>query len=207
MKILKDGRKGKKVNFSSEEAFIAFTKEGILTEVPRKLLSGDGSEESEEELASWIKNNNKFLNDFIDTLNFLNGEADNYDSSHLDEDIEKRELPPDYIVSQDIFVNAELGSSVEIKDSDIHGVGLFASKNIQEGEFIHYTHVYHHTLKGWAALQPNYKYNHSFKDNCEVVEGNRCMKLIAIKAIKKGEELLANYADNDKLEQPAPEWY
>lgn len=208
MKILKVHRSGKKVFFDKEEAFVAFTKEGVSIDMPPKLqASGEGeSEEKIKEIEEWIAKKNPSLNDFLSVVEYLYGQ-DDYDSSHLNDNVDEREMPPDYIVSQDVFINASLGDGILLKESGIHEMGLFADRDIKKGEFIHHTHVHHYGLKRWVNLSPNYKYNHSSKnDNCEVIEGNRCMKMIALKDIKKGEELLVNYQNNVKLESADSEW-
>ena len=138
---------------------------------------------------------------------FYGKEGDGYDSSHLPDDDKEKETPPEYIISEKLLIKAELGESVSLADSDIHGVGLFASKDISKGEFLQYTHVYHQKIRWWLSLTPNYKYNHSpTENNCEVVEGNRCMKMIALRDIKKGEELLVDYSENDRLEDPKEDY-
>lgn len=115
---------------------------------------------------------------------------------------------------------SELGASVMLKDSDIQGVGLFAKQDIFEGDFLQYTHIYHPKYKDWVSLDPNYKYNHSVaSENCEVVMDERVLishngedvrtfafKLLALKNIPEGDELLVNYTKNKSLEQPEKEW-
>ena len=111
------------------------------------------------------------------------------------------------IATLSITMESELGELACLKDSDIQGVGLFAKQDIPEGSFIHYTHAYHPRYKDWINLTPNYKYNHSkTKENCEVVLDNKVMKMVALKDIYEGEELLVDYTKNEALEQPEKEW-
>lgn len=134
-----------------------------------------------------------------------------------------------------IKMPADLGESVVLNNSEIQGVGLFAKRNIIEGEFLQYTHFYHPKYKDWTSLDPNYKYNHSVEnENCEVVVDDyagityddpnwrdlrspaatsrtvcartSAFKLVALKNISEGEELLVNYTKNELLEQPEEEW-
>ena len=115
---------------------------------------------------------------------------------------------------------ADLGASVVLKHSMIQGVGLFAMQDISEGEFLQYTHIYNPKHKDWISLDPNYKYNHSASDeNCEVVMDEKVLisydgedvrtfafKLLALKNIPEGDELLVNYIKNESLEQPEKGW-
>lgn len=101
----------------------------------------------------------------------------------------------------------ELGELVCLKDSDIQGVGLFAKQDIPKGSFIHYTHAYRPIHKDWVNFTPNYKYNHSkTKENCEVVLDNEVMKMLTLRRIREGEELLVDYAKNETFEQPEKGW-
>ena len=111
------------------------------------------------------------------------------------------------IATSSIQMAATLGESVCLKDSDIQGVGLFAKEPIAKDSLIHYTHVYHDRYKEWVNLTPNYKYNHSkVKENCDVTEDGKIMKMTALRDIAEGEEILVDYTKNKILEQPEKEW-
>ena len=102
---------------------------------------------------------------------------------------------------------SDLGGAACLKDSDVHGVGLFAKQDISKDAFIHYTHTYHPRYKVWVNLVPNYKYNHSKKnENCEIIVENKVMEMVASRDIHAGEELLVDYTKNELLEQPQEEW-
>ena len=106
-----------------------------------------------------------------------------------------------------INMQSDLGELVCLKDSNIHGIGLFAKQNILKDTFIHYTHGYHRRYKDWINLVPNCKYNHSKEnENCEIVIEDKVIKMVASKDIREGEELLVDYTKNEILEQPQEEW-
>lgn len=83
--------------------------------------------------------------------------------------------------------------SLEILDSRIHGKGLFAAEDIDEG-------------RTWIAAFKNYKYacgrviNHSPNPNCKFVFNGDLVTCVATKKIKTGSELLVNYRDNVKTD-------
>ena len=103
-------------------------------------------------------------------------------------------------------VNGELGSKVECRPSDIHGVGLFAKVDIGENFDIHQTHVIH-PKHGVANIKPNNLYNHSSKSpNCEVVKVDNFYHLFSLRKIKAGEELLVDYGQHKEIESPKEGW-
>ena len=105
---------------------------------------------------------------------------------------------------------------IKVKKSELHGIGVFATKNIMEGEIIEecpillipikeeklldQTHLYNYyyewdknynvILLGFGSI-----YNHSYNANSEFNEDykNETMILTAIKDIKEGEEITVNY--------------
>ena len=106
-----------------------------------------------------------------------------------------------------INMQSDLGELVCLKDSGVHGIGLFAKQNILKDTLIHYTHIYHPRYKDWINLVPNCKYNHSKEnENCEIVTEDKAMKMVASKDISESEELLVDYTKNKILEQPQEEW-
>lgn len=102
-------------------------------------------------------------------------------------------------------VRGQLTSSVEERESDIHGTGLFAVKDIPKGKIIHRTHIM--SWLGWVNIIPNNKYNHSeTEDNCRIDTDEEFKRLVSIRDIKEGEELLVNYKKDADLEQPEKDW-
>ena len=78
-----------------------------------------------------------------------------------------------------------------IKDSDIHGLGLFAIEDINKNTTLGLTHLiigkktFRTPLGGFI--------NHSDSPNCEKIEKNNELYLNTIKNIKKNEELTVFY--------------
>jgi SET domain-containing protein len=103
----------------------------------------------------------------------------------------------------------------EVKESPIHGMGLFALCDIKEGSQLFETHIMDKDwvegmpkgLFSWINLLPNCMYNHSkTKFNCtSETEGNRKF-LVATRDIKKGDEILTDYTEDPDLEQPEDNW-
>ena len=108
-------------------------------------------------------------------------------------------------------IKSQLGKSVELAPSEIHGDGLFAKEDIDSGVVIHVTHVDDsegaQNPRAWICLTPNYKYNHSSEGaNCEIVTEGNTKGLKTLRAIKKGAELFVDYTKDKELEQPLPQW-
>ena len=102
-------------------------------------------------------------------------------------------------------VRGQLPSSVEQKDSSIHGKGLFATKDISAETVIHRTHIM--SWLGWVNIVPNSKYNHSEEEeNCRIDTDEEFKRLVSIRDIKQGEELLVDYKKDKDLEQPEKGW-
>ena len=102
----------------------------------------------------------------------------------------------------------------EVKESPIHGNGLFALCDIEQGVALFETHIMEPAPDGvpkewisWNNLIPNCMYNHSkTKANCiSETDGNRKILVTKIN-IKAGEELLADYTKDPDNEQPTKGW-
>jgi len=112
----------------------------------------------------------------------------------------------------------------EVKESPIHGNGLFALYDIKQGVWLFETHILDsgwvdsmpknaiikHSKKIpflWINLNPHCMYNHSETEaNCvSQTEGKRKI-LVAKRDIKVGEELLVDYTKDPDLEQPREIW-
>ena len=78
-----------------------------------------------------------------------------------------------------------------IKDSDIHGLGVFAIEDIDKNTILGLTHLiigkktFRTPLGGFI--------NHNDSPNCEKIEKNNELYLNTIKNIKKNEELTVFY--------------
>lgn len=93
-----------------------------------------------------------------------------------------------------------LPESLTIKESEIEGLGLFATEEIQELEYLGITHVFNHKFEDSMIRTPLGGFiNHSENPNCIikrdagagfVLEVNM---LHTIRDIKPGEELTVTY--------------
>ncbi len=99
----------------------------------------------------------------------------------------------------------------KLKDSNVHGKGIFTTKDIEKDVTLFNTHIQTQTPgsqhEEWVNLSPNYLYNHSRANaNCvSVTEGNFKV-LVTIREIKEGEEILIDYSKDEDLEQPQTDW-
>jgi hypothetical protein len=84
-----------------------------------------------------------------------------------------------------------LECSVEIKPSEIHGVGMFATKDFLDGEYIGPARI-----NGMRTPAGAYS-NHSSKPNSKfVMKRNGDVEVFATSVIRKGEEILSDYYFN-----------
>ena len=112
-------------------------------------------------------------------------------------------------------VQGELNESLELKESPVHGVGLFALQDIPKATTLHSTHVYLKSKNflgqetGWINIGPNNLANHSKKnENCRITQKDNFKELVTTSDIKAGQELFVDYTkDQDKgFEQPQEDW-
>jgi len=83
---------------------------------------------------------------------------------------------------------------VTIKQSEIEGLGLFATDNIDANHVIGITHVRDPRFEdGYIRTPLGGFFNHSEKPNCKVVYDNEYIRLVTLREIKAGEELTAKY--------------
>jgi len=119
------------------------------------------------------------------------------------------------------MVKSYISPKIQIKKSDIHGIGMFSTKSISKGEivFIHGGHIvtkdklfYSSTISSYLPIDDNFfigavnkkeeKYiellvNHSCDPNCGI-RGE--ITFVALKNIISGEELTIDYATVDNEE-------
>ena len=90
-----------------------------------------------------------------------------------------------------------LPDSLTIKDSSIHGLGIFATCDIPEKTDLGIAHV---RMVEWLGFPQGYCrtplggfYNHSDTPNCTLVDTGVWKRLVTSKDIKKGEEITCKY--------------
>ena len=88
-----------------------------------------------------------------------------------------------------------LPNNLTIKESEIHGLGLFATEHIDEGIILGVTHVKDGRFEnGYIRTPLGGFFNHSENPNCEAVPiGKDFLVLKTIKPIDSGQELVATY--------------
>tara|TARA_B100000131_G_scaffold202387_1_gene194380 strand:+ start:266 stop:589 length:324 start_codon:yes stop_codon:yes gene_type:complete len=87
-----------------------------------------------------------------------------------------------------------LPEEVTIKNSKIHGLGLFATCDLEENHEFGITHISNSNFQdGYARTPLGGFFNHSEDPNCEAYIWGDFIKLRSIREIKEGEELTASY--------------
>lgn len=87
-----------------------------------------------------------------------------------------------------------LPKGLTIKDSSVHGLGLFATQDIVKGVELGITHVYNDKFENDYIRTPLGGFiNHSDNPNAQLLSVGGVMRLTTIKFIKKGDELFTKY--------------
>ena len=107
-------------------------------------------------------------------------------------------------------------SKCRLEQSNVHGIGIFATEDIKENNSLFSTHMqtqvpetYGECCQSgeWVNLSPNYLYNHSEQNaNCSSITSGTAKILVTLREIKKGEEILVDYRQDKDLEQPRSNW-
>ena len=96
-----------------------------------------------------------------------------------------------------------LPDNLTIKNSEIHGLGLFATQKIPKATFLGISHIQHPEAEdGWIRTPLGGFYNHSDSPNCHIIdqwyglEEHRTISknLFTIKDIYNGEEIACSYS-------------
>jgi SET domain-containing protein len=102
-------------------------------------------------------------------------------------------------------VNNEPIQNFEIKDSNIHGKGVFAKKRIKPGEFINVA-----LFKGKDDMHDTTLFgahlNHSSKPNARTRFEGDYYRTYAVSNIDPDDEITVDYRKNRSLEQPEDDW-
>lgn len=95
----------------------------------------------------------------------------------------------------------------KIKDSGIHGKGVFATKKIKKGEHINVALYkvkgeddWHDTTQFGAFL------NHSYEPNARTRYEGNLYRTYAVSNIEPDDEITVDYTKNKDLEQPGDDW-
>tara|TARA_R110000824_G_scaffold380863_1_gene573397 strand:- start:61 stop:393 length:333 start_codon:yes stop_codon:yes gene_type:complete len=97
-----------------------------------------------------------------------------------------------------------LPNSLTIKKSKIHGLGLFAEKDIPRETNLGLTHTQYTTFpQGWLRTPLGGFYNHAEKPNCKLITIHKgkfwgswvkSKELFTLKDIQKGDEITCFYS-------------
>jgi SET domain-containing protein len=87
-----------------------------------------------------------------------------------------------------------LPNYLTIKTSDIEGLGLFTTEDIDNKHILGITHVSDHRFEdGYIRTPLGGFFNHSETPNCKIITDGDYLMLQAITNIKAGEEITAYY--------------
>lgn len=87
-----------------------------------------------------------------------------------------------------------LPDCVTIRNSSIHGLGLFATKDILPETNIGITHVRDSRFEdGYIRTPLGGFFNHSEEPNCKVIHDEEYIHLVTLTHIMAGDEILAFY--------------
>lgn len=87
-----------------------------------------------------------------------------------------------------------LPNVLTIKSSEIDGLGLFATENIEKGTLLGTTHVYDDRFEDGLIRTPlGGFFNHSENPNIELRKTDYGLVMMVIKYITKGDEITGKY--------------
>ena len=103
------------------------------------------------------------------------------------------------------FYYKPLPDYLTIKSSSIEGLGIFATKKIKSNTDLGMTHIKVPIIMGNIRTPLGGFVNHSKDFNCCLIEtldwdDYRVYNLVAIKNIKKGEEITLNYHTEEEID-------
>ncbi len=95
-----------------------------------------------------------------------------------------------------------LPNFVTIRESLIHGLGLFATKNISSQTELGISHIKDKRFThGYIRTPLGGFFNHSNTPNCEAIYDEDCIKLKTINYIKINEEITVDYNKHDWIKK------
>ena len=95
-----------------------------------------------------------------------------------------------------------LPSSLTIKGSSIHGLGLFATDQIPSNIELGISHIKDDRFShGYIRTPLGGFFNHSKKPNCEAIYGGDFIKIKTLININLGDEITVDYSKHDWIKQ------
>ena len=95
-----------------------------------------------------------------------------------------------------------LASSLTIKKSSIHGLGLFAITKISSQTELGISHVKDGRFShGYIRTPLGGFFNHSTKPNCKAIYNGDFIKIITVTNINSGDEITVDYRKHDWIKK------
>jgi hypothetical protein len=109
------------------------------------------------------------------------------------------------LIEKKISMDGALVQNFKIDDSDIHGKGVIATKEIEPGERINVA-LFKGKEKGYHTTRFGAHINHSSKPNARTKKEEDQYVTYSEKKINPDDEITVDYTVNPELEQPDPSW-
>ena len=97
-------------------------------------------------------------------------------------------------------------SYCELRASDVHGQGIFATESLPANKVLFETHKKTSGAFEWLNLVPNCSYNHSNEPNCRSLTLGDFKYLVTLNEVQEGEELVVDYRKDRDLKQTKKSW-
>ena len=118
----------------------------------------------------------------------------------------------EFVNSQEHGIDTPIYADLDVRKSKIHGQGVFSNQPIKEGTVVGISHVRKEFEKDGEMYQAPFPskilglYNHNKENpNITEIDNGDYISIIAIRNIQPGEELIANYYNNDIKDLEKPE--
>ena len=99
------------------------------------------------------------------------------------------------------FYYNPLPDEVCIKESPVHGHGIFASQDIKRNTDLGATHIKVPMILTYIRTPLGGFINHSEKPNCEAVYDGDFIKIITLSNINSGDEITVDYTKHDWIKK------
>ena len=104
-----------------------------------------------------------------------------------------------------ILLQEQIGTDLEIKPSEIAGMGVFATNHIPKGTNLGLVHLQKPNGR-YDVTDLGHMHNHSYEPNCINVKTGPERHLVTGRDIAPYEEITVDYTKQPDLEQPKEDW-